>query len=157
MTQPELFSEETYSASTFIRHEYVAAIYSRTINGVTTYNYTTPRSEGPHIVYVPNAVPVGTRYVAYVHTHPTVDSFSQDDVESAVALGGDGYVVGPSKGLIRFNLADYNNQTSLGVISPIPLRDTQRASLIREFEVSWDFHISTGCKMGCDSSMWPGP
>ena len=36
------FSEQVYSSSLYIRHEYSTEIYSRTVKGETTYNYNPP-------------------------------------------------------------------------------------------------------------------
>ena len=69
------FSESVYSSSRYIRHEYATVIYSRTINGETTYNYNTPRSGTPHSADVGAPTPSGTEMVAYAHTHPNSNSF----------------------------------------------------------------------------------
>ena len=138
------FSEQVYSSSSYIRHEYSTEIYSRTINGETTYNYNPPRSGKPHSASVGKPTPKGTKTVAYAHTHPNSNEFSGADILAAENLKIDGYVVGPNLELQRYNISTAST-TNLGVISPIALTDAQRASLVLEFQISWDAHISDGC------------
>jgi len=59
------FSEQVYSSSAYIRHEYSTEIYSRTVKGETTYNYNPPRAGKPHSSSVGNSTPKGTKAVAY--------------------------------------------------------------------------------------------
>ena len=150
------FSEEVYSASLYIRHEYSTEIYSRTINGKTTYNYNPPRSGTPHSVSVGRSTPKGTKTVAYAHTHPNSNSFSDADIRVANHFGIDAYVVGPNLNLQRYNLTSATT-TSLGIISPIALTDEQRAALVSEFRISWDNHVTEGCDFNCGGMEWPTP
>ena len=46
---------------------------------------------------------------------------------------------------------------NLGGISPIALTDERRSSLITEFQVSWDAHVSAGCDFDCSGMTWPTP
>ncbi len=150
------FSEQVYSSSSYIRHEYSTEIYSRTINGETTYNYNPPRAGNPHSASVGNSTPKGTKTVAYAHTHPNSNVFSGADIRAAENLKIDAYVVGPNLELQRYSLSSAST-TNLGVISPIALTDAQRSSLVTEFQVSWDAHIADGCDFNCGSMVWPTP
>ena len=150
------FSEQVYSSSSYIRHEYSTEIYSRTVNGETTYNYNPPRAGKPHSASVGNSTPKGTQAVAYAHTHPNSNVFSRADIRVAEGLKIDAYVVGPNLELQRYSLSSAS-ATNLGVISPVALTDAQRSSLVAEFQVSWDEHVSSGCDFGCDSKTWPTP
>lgn len=150
------FSEQVYSSSSYIRHEYSTEIYSRTINGETTYNYNPPRAGTPHSASVGNSTPTGTNTVAYAHTHPNSNDFSGADIRAAENLEIDAYVVGPNLELQRYSLSSAST-TNLGVISPIALTDAQRSSLVVEFQLSWDAHIAAGCDFNCGSMTWPTP
>ena len=150
------FSEFTYGPSRYIRHEYSADIYSRTINGQTTYNYTTPQSGKPHSATVGGRIPTGTRRVAYVHTHPNSNAFSTADIQAVVNLQMDGYVVGPNLILQRYNLSD-GSVDELGAISPSILTSSQKSALTSNFRISWDKHIQEGCGFGCENMPWPTP
>ncbi len=150
------FSEQVYSSSAYIRHEYSTEIYSRTIDGKTTYNFNPPRAGNPHSAFVGKSPPKGTKTVAYAHTHPNSNVFSGADIRVAGNLGIDAYVVGPNLELQRYNLLS-STTTNLGVISPVALTDDQRASLVEEFQVSWDTHIEAGCDFGCSNMTWPTP
>ncbi len=155
------FLEQTYSSSSYIRHEYSTEIYSRTIKGETTYNFNPPRAGQPHSASVGKPTPKGTKMVAYAHTHPNSNSFSgrapgaiSGDIPAAKSLGIDAYVVGPNLELQRYSVAS-GEITNLGVISPIALTDAQRFSLVVVFQVSWDTHISAGCDFDCGNMTWP--
>ena len=126
------------------------------MNGKTTYNYNKPRAGQPHSASVGNSTPKGTTTVAYAHTHPNSNVFSRADIQAAKNLRIDAYVVGPNLELQRYNLSSAST-TNLGVISPIALTDAQRASLVTEFQVSWDAHIAAGCDFDCDRMIWPTP
>ena len=130
--------------------------YIRTVKGETTYNYNPPRAGNPHSASVGNSTPKGTKAVAYAHTHPNSNVFSGADIRAAKNLKIDAYVVGPNLELQRYNLSSAS-VTNLGVISPIALTDAQRSSLVTEFQVSWDAHISSGCDFDCGSMIWPTP
>jgi hypothetical protein len=150
------FSEEVYSSSIYIRHEYSTEIYSRTINGQTTYNYNPPRAGNPHSATVGKATPEGTTLVAYAHTHPNSNSFSLGDIRAAKNMGVDAYVVGPNLELQRYSLSS-SSIIVVGVITPIPLTDAQRSFLTTEFRESWYSHIDSGCGFDCGSMIWPTP
>ena len=150
------FSEQVYSSSAYIRHEYSTEIYSRTVNGETTYNYNSPRAGQPHSASVGASTPKGTKTVAYAHTHPNSNVFSSADIQVAQNMGIDAYVVGPNLELQRYSVSSATT-TNLGVISPIALTDEQRTSLVEEFQVSWDNHVEAGCNFGCNNMTWPTP
>ena len=150
------FSEQVYSSSAYIRHEYSTEIYSRTVKGETTYNYNPPRAGKPHSASVGNSTPKGTKVVAYAHTHPNSNVFSGADIRAAENLKIDAYVVGPNLELQRYSLSSAST-TNIGGISPIALTDAQRSSLVTEFQVSWDAHIAAGCDFDCGSMTWPTP
>ena len=143
------FSEQVYSSSAYIRHEYSTEIYSRTVKGETTYNYNPPRAGKPHSASVGNSTQKGTKVVAYAHTHPNSNVFSGADIRAAENLKIDAYVVGPNLELQRYSLSSAST-TNIGGISPIALTDAQRSSLVTEFQVSWDAHIAAGC----DFRLW---
>ena len=150
------FSEEIYSSSSYIRHEYATEIYSRTVDGKTTYNYNPPHSGKPHSASVGKSTPKGTKMVAYAHTHPNSNSFSNADINAAKKLGVDAYVVGPNLELQRYSLSSAVI-SNVGTIVPIELTDAQKNALIGEFQISWDTHIMEGCEFGCNSMAWPSP
>ena len=75
------FSEEVYGSSSYVRHEYATNIYSRTVDGETTYNYTSPYSGDPHSVPIDKLTPLGTTMVAYAHIHPNSNVFSDTDLK----------------------------------------------------------------------------
>ena len=150
------FSEQVYSSSAYIRHEYSTEIYSRTVKGETTYNYNPPRAGKPHSASVGNSTPKGTKAVAYAHTHPNSNVFAGADIRAAENLKIDAYVVGPNLELQRYSLSSAST-TNIGGISPIALTDAQRSSLVTEFQVSWDAHIAAGCDFDCGSMTWPTP
>ena len=150
------FSEQVYSSSAYIRHEYSTEIYSRTINGETTYNYNPPRVGQPHSASVGQSTPKGTKPVAYAHTHPNSNAFSGMDIRAAESLGIDAYVVGPNLKLQRYNLSSATI-TKLDTISPIALTVEQQNSLVTQFQVSWDTHVAAGCEFGCNKMIWPTP
>ncbi len=131
-------------------------MYSRTINGETTYNYTMPHAGSPHSVSIGRVTPQGTQLVAYAHTHPNSVVFSDPDKSVAVSLGIDAYVVGPDLNLQRY---DYTTGeiSSVGFITPLVLTDQQKADLIGSFQSSWDAHVAEGCKFNCRDKLWPTP
>lgn len=112
--------------------------------------------ETPHSVPVGRSTPKGTKTVAYAHTHPNSNSFSDADIRVANHFGIDAYVVGPNLNLQRYNLTSATT-TSLGIISPIALTDEQRAALVSEFRISWDNHVTEGCDFNCGGMEWPTP
>ena len=150
------FANSTYSSSRYIRHEYATEIYSRTINGKTTYNYNPPRSGNPHSVNVGYRTPSGTRIVAYAHTHPNSNSFSVADISVAQKLNIDAYVVGPNLELQHYSTS-LGLASSLGKINPVELTEAQKNQLVSDFQVSWDEHVSEGCEFGCSNMVWPTP
>lgn len=148
------FSEQVYSSSSYIRHEYGTEIYSRTIAGITTYNYNPPTSGSPHQVILSGSTPEGTDLVALAHTHPNSISFSDEDKDSARKLRINIYMVGPNLELQRYNYKT-KDVTGLGAISPIALTSNQQFSLIEEFHISWKAHISGQCDFRCKNKKWP--
>ena len=97
------FSEEVYSSSLYIRHEYGTEIYSRTVSGVTTYNYNPPHAREPHSVDVNSSSPEGTTIVASAHIHPNSNTFSDQDKSVAMYLNINSYVVGPNLQLQKYD------------------------------------------------------
>ena len=148
------FSEQVYSSSSYIRYEYSTEIYSRTVNGKTTYNYNTPRVGEPHSSNVGAPTPSGTKIVAYAHTHPNTSFFSPADKNVSQTMGIDAYVVGPNLELQRYSYFSASI-TNIGTISPIALTDAQRSALVAEFQVLWDAHVAAGCEFNCGSMTWP--
>ena len=168
------FSEEVYSASMYIRHEYGAYIYSLTVDGKIMYSYNPPLSGTPHNSKGSDLIPEGATVVAFAHIHPNLNGFSKPDRDGALALGINVYVVGPDREL-RLHVPQPNPQSDdypqahedkdkdkdddsgLGIfISPIPLTDGQRVSLPEEFQESWHIHItSTKCDARCWEMKWP--
>ena len=150
------FSEQVYSSSSYIRHEYSTEIYSRTINGETTYNYNPPRAGKPHSASVGRSTPKGTKIVAYAHTHPNSNVFSGADIRAAENLKINAYVVGPNLELQRYSLLSASI-INLGVISPIALTDADRSYLVKKFRVSWENHLADECGFNCENMIWPTP
>lgn len=152
----KISSEEVYSASSYIRHEYSTEIYSRTLNRTTTYNYNPPRARQPHSASIGNPSPANANTIAYAHTHPNSNIFSGADIRVAENRSINAYVIGPNLELQRYDWASAVT-TNLGAISPIPLTNEQRATLVSEFQVSWDTHIAGGCDFNCNNITWPTP
>ena len=155
------FAVSKYSASRYIRHEYGTMIYSRTSNGVTTYNYTTPVAGSPHSVLCATIkTPKGTKKVATAHTHPNSNSFSgissgatSGDIPVAKRIGLDSYVIGPNLNLQKY-IVSSNSITIVGVASPTELSAQQKDELVSQFQISWDEHLGS-CEFGCENMIWP--
>ena len=99
------FYEEVYSKSMDEGIEYGTEIYSRTINGKTTYNYNKPRSGDVDHVVVGKKVPNGTKYVAFAHTHPNGNSgFSPEDYIIAYKRYINMYVAGPNGTVYKYDV-----------------------------------------------------
>ena len=150
------FANSVYSSSKYIRHEYGTEIYSKTVNGVTKYDYNPPRSGSPHSIGIGLATPAGTQRVAYVHTHPTSNEFSAADFGTAEFITGDAYVVGPNLMLQKYTLAT-GAITEIGKISPLELTESQKVLLIMGFKASWDKHAKEDCYLKCYDRTWPTP
>ena len=154
------FANATYRACQYILHEYGTVIYSRTINGVTTYGYATPVAGLPHKVNVNNiGIPYGTVRVATAHTHPNGNNFSDNgegkgDIPNANRRGLDSYVVGPNLWLQRYNVSSNTIDSEVALISPIALTSQQQAALVSQFAISWENHLGT-CDRGCNRRTWP--
>ncbi|MBQ4560134.1 MAG: DUF4329 domain-containing protein [Tyzzerella sp.] len=148
------FVESVYDSSRYIRHEYGTEIYSKTINGTTTYDYNTPRAGTPHSVGIGASTPAGTSFVAYAHTHPNSNSFSSKDKKVANDLKINAYVVGPNLELQRYNWLT-GISCNLGVITPNILTQSEKSALVSQFRISWDSHIIEGCDFGCHTMKWP--
>ena len=150
------FSEEIYSSSKYIRHEYGSTIYSKKVLGITVYNYTTPKSGTPHSIIVSNASPRGTKAVAIAHTHPNSNSFSKLDKKGAHLLKLDAYVVGPNLQLQRYNIID-SSTVNVEKTSPVPLTESQKELLVNQFRISWEKHLEVDCGFDCGNITWPTP
>ena len=94
--------------------------------------------------------------VAYAHTHPNSNYFSDTDISVAQSLNIDAYVVGPNLDLQRYTTSS-NIITSLGTINPNELSYEQKNELVSEFQMSWDEHVSENCGFGCGDIVWPTP
>ena len=152
------FATEVYSASMYVRHEFVAEIYAREINGQITYNYTTPRPGTPHSINIRSTTPEGTTLVGYVHTHIFSVNFSDKDMESSVDMGVNAYVVGPKHRLYRYE-HDTAFIREICEITPTPLSEMQKHALVSCFRASWENHVNNpaGCHYRCRDITWPTP
>ncbi len=157
------FANSTYSSSNYIHHEYGTVIYSSTTNGTTTYDFATPVAGSPHSVGYGNVkIPSGTTKVATAHTHPNSNSFSglapgakSGDVPNAIRRGLDSYVIGPNLKLQKYSISS-GTVSVVGVASPVVLTSQQQATLVLQFQISWDNHLGT-CAFGCEHMTWPTP
>ena len=157
------FAESTYSSCSYIRHEYGTIIYSKTIDGITTYDYAPPVSGKPHSVgYSSITIPTGTTKVATAHTHPNSNRFSglapgstSGDIPNAIARGLDSYVVGPNLNLQKYSIST-GNVSVVGSVSPTTLTNWQKIFLKAYFSMSWNTHLGT-CEFGCENMTWPTP
>ena len=157
------FANSTYSSSSYIRHEYGTVIYSSTTNGTTTYDFATPVAGSPHSVGYGNVkIPSGTTKVATAHTHPNSNSFSglspgakSGDIPNAIRRGLDSYVIGPNLNLQKYSISS-GTVSVVGVASPVALTSQQQATLVSQFQISWDNHLGT-CEFGCEHMTWPTP
>ena len=147
------FYEEVYSKGVYIAHEYATEIYSVTIDGVKTYDYSNPRVGGPHEVNVSSSSPEGTTLEAYAHTHPNSNYFSSTDKTVANNFECDAYVVGPNQVLQKYSYSS-GNTTDLGTITCRPLTTNQRIRLYYGYRESWDSHLET-CNGTCKYKKWP--
>ena len=66
-------------------------------------------------------------------------------------------MVGPNLQLQCFNVASRMGVALDITISPIPLTEEKKASLVSQFSVSWDVHTNEGCDFGCKNMEWPTP
>lgn len=151
------FSEEVYSASQYIRHEYGTLIYSLTLNGTTGYGYTNPIVGTPHsTTFSLSTLPNIFTLTALAHTHPNSNFFSKTDKKTAASLGIGIYVVGPDLYLKRY---DPSKMAVITVDSIVPkeLAKEQRVSLVDAFRISWETHIKTNCDFDCGNMSWPTP
>jgi len=155
------FANSTYSSSSYIRHEYGTVIYSSTTNGTTTYDFATPVAGSPHSVGYGNVkIPSGTTIVATAHTHPNSNSFSglspgatSGDIPNAIRRGLDSYVIGPNLNLQKYSISS-GTISVVGVATPVVLTSQQQATLVSQFQISWDNHLGT-CLFGCEHMTWP--
>lgn len=81
------------------------------------------------------------KVVAYVHTHPNENEFSDSDTWKADGKSIDAYVVGPNLWLQRYSWQTKETQ-QLYRVSPTPLTTAQESSLVLQFRDSWNLHIS---------------
>ena len=157
------FANSIYSSSIYVRHEYGTVIYSSTTNGTTTYDFATPVAGSPHSVgYGDVKIPAGTTKVATAHTHPNSNSFSglqpgatSGDIPNAIRRGLDSYVIGPNLNLQKYSISS-GTVSIVGVASPVTLTSQQQATLVSQFQISWDNHLGT-CEFGCEHMTWPTP
>ena len=139
------FAKKTYSATEYTKHEYSTEIY--TTNGGKTYKYTEPAIGSPHKAtgLDMNRVPEDGTPVAYAHTHPTYNGFSQGDIDAANHYSVDAYVVSPSYELIKYiNGSNDFGGAYVALIEPFPLSESQKRELVG-WRIAWDEHITAGC------------
>lgn len=94
--------------------------------------------------------------IAYAHTHPNSNSFSQPDRDYASNHYINAYVVGPNYELQRYDYIS-GEETGLGKITPTPLTAAQMNDL-NSLIVSWEAHFVKGvCPsgFGCEDKSWP--
>ena len=139
------FAKKTYSATEYTKHEYSTEIY--TTNGGKTYKYTEPAIGSPHQAtgLDMNRVPEDGTPVAYAHTHPTYNGFSQGDIDTANHYNIDAYVVSPSYELKKYiNGSNDFGGAYVALIEPFPLTESQKRELVG-WKIAWDEHITAGC------------
>ena len=133
-------------------------IYSKTKNGSTSFYLTQTRSGNPHSASISTSnIPNNGEFVAYVHTHPNSNSFSEADLDVATDLNINAYVVGPNLQLQRYDYQDNSISNVGGIIVPTPLTDAQKTDL-NNMIVSWESHFVDGvCPDGfeCENKLWP--
>ncbi len=136
------FAKKTYSATEYTMHEYSTEIY--TTNNGKTYKYTEPAIGSPHQAtgFDLNHVPEGGTTVAYAHTHPNYNGFSDGDIETANHFNIDAYVISPNHELLRYikGSTDYGGQF-ISSIEPDPLTSAQKQQL-NPWRIAWDEHIA---------------
>ena len=154
------FSNNTYSKSSYIRHEYAAIIYSKKSNNQLYYYYTIPNIGGPHSVEINvKSIPKKATAVAYIHTHPNSTSFSNSDKDIADLLKIDAYMADPNYDLHKYY---YNDQTETITESFIPneLGEYEKIVLEGTCKDSWENHIVNGVcveDFDCGNMHWPTP
>jgi len=163
------FSEEVYSASMYIQHEYATCIYALTVDGKTMYSYTPPLSGTTHNSIGRPFIPKGATVEAFAHTHPKTNEFSDPDRTNVNNSGVKAYVVGPNRELLllmpdidprRYDVPPPEGYSPpkpkpIDIISPVPLTNDQQVSLVEEYQESWDSHLASGCSLGCCDITWP--
>ncbi len=150
------FATEIFAASIYILHEYATVIYKVNHGLDTLYYYTPPVAGEPHYVYPPlNSVPENVTKVAYSHTHPNSNKFSQLDKKFAVDNQLYGYVNGPDLMVRKYNYIT-EESVEVGTITPKPLTVSEKQSLYEEFYNSWYNHLNNeGIGFDCESKTWP--
>jgi len=160
-----------YSSSLFVRHEHGAIIY-RSRPG--EYRLSATVGGNPHSISINPRIPFSARRIAYHHTHPNGNQFSDGDKGYARSRNTGIYFAGPvvfqqydalqlrlftpSRRLPRRDESD--TQVSANVMLR-PLDET-RAELIPLYEGTWDSHFTlTGGRrtcpngFGCHRMTWP--
>ena len=145
------FSEYIYSSSLYIRHEYGTQIYYFPGDGQTYYYFNYPTEGNPHSVSIGAPVPEGAIMIAYAHTHPNQNTFSNKDKQVADFYNYDGYVVGPNLVLQKYCVSTREIR-SIGLIIPRTLSALDKAILRSQFYASWMQHVSGNC---CTTISWP--
>ena len=156
------FATEIYAASLYIRHEFSTEIYKVTENGETLYYYTEPAAGSPHSAsgIDINRVPAHGTAVAYSHTHPNSNSFSEPDINFANYYYIDAYFNGPNVQVNKYDRSTNNHSIVVGTITPDPLTDAEKTALEIEFHDSWYGHIVDGqctSNFNCGNMAWPTP
>lgn len=150
-----------HSSTYYIRFEFAANIY---VNSSGTYYLSATVAGAPHSVSPPS-VPSGTTRVAYIHSHPNGNEFSDGDKEYGDYYGINGYVSAPTTygGTSAFRLLRYNvsNKTTT-VVQAISLRSlssVERITLLAIYQDLWYNHIIPSCvnygNGGCAARKWP--
>ena len=146
------FATNTYSASSYTRHEYGGEIYSNKNGG---YYLTTARAGNPHNVSLGEQyLPMGAKLEATIHTHPNGNYFSKADIDNSFKRGVNSYVIGPNGQLQRYNISNASISI-LGMITPNPLAASMSEYLESTIRVSWDNHLDSCEGYGCENKSWP--
>lgn len=146
------YATNTYSSSSYSRHEYGAEIYTNKNGG---YYLTGGRVGGPHQVSTgASYLPLGASLVATVHTHPSNNKYSDQDLKNAHVRGVNNYLIGPNLMLQRYNVLD-NTTSEICPISPIGLSESISQLLESTLRESWDNHLANCIGFSCEDKAWP--
>ena len=151
------FYNEFYLHSYYVRIEYGGMIYTREIEGELFYFYSQPligeaHRVAPHDLIIDNGVTI----VAYVHTHPNSDDFSDNDIKYADGESKNFYVVGPSFSVQFYDYMNKSISTLETLIQPNELSQIEKSYLVELCKDKWDRHWESDvCIFGCKNMVWP--
>lgn len=146
------FARSVYSSSEYLRMEYAATIYK--YNG--NYYYYNVHIGEPHNVVVSKSVPENATYVAYIHTHPNSEQFSEGDINVCEKFGGYAYVVTPSYSLKRYDSSTNAINSIYSGIVIHPLTEGEKSGLVGSYNYIWYNHIQNeNCDFHCENKVWP--